>query len=88
VIPEHGSVLMIGIVIDGGLAGRIPGVGIAVAGGGGFGAVQVDDGANFGLFGLGSVDGVVDGKEMLSGKFVGPFDEESLAAAGFEGGAG
>ncbi len=79
---------MIGIVIDGGLAGRVPGVGIAVAGGGGFGAVEVDDGADFGLVGFGSVDGVIDGQEMLGGKFVGPFDEDSLAAASFECGAG
>src|SRR5580704_3066300 len=88
VIPEHGGVLVVGIVIDRGLAGNVPVVRIAVALRGSFGSVQVNYGSYFGLVRFCAVDAVIDGKEMLGGEFVGPFDEDSLAASGFEGWAG
>jgi hypothetical protein len=48
----------------------------------------VNDAAYVGLIGLGSVKGVVDGQKMLLGQLIGPFDEQSLAAAGLEDRAG
>jgi len=88
VIPEHGRVLVVGVVIDGGLAGDVPVVGVAVTIGRSLGTVEMDDGSDLGLVGLRAVDAVIDGQEMLRGELVGPFDQDALAAAGFECGTG
>jgi len=88
VIPEHGGILAVGVVIDRRLAGHVPIVGIAVAGGGDFAAVQMNYGSHFGLVGLRPVNGVVDGQKMFDGELVRPLHQNSLPAAHVECGAG
>ena len=42
--------------------------------------MDMDHTADFGLIGLGAVKAVIDRQEMFGGQFVGPFNEERLAA--------
>ncbi len=67
-------------------AGDEPVLGVAVVLGGGFGAVEVDAGADVGEVVAAAVEGEVDGQEVLGGEVVDPFDLEGLAGAGFDEG--
>jgi hypothetical protein len=75
-------------VIESGLAGNVPVVGIAVTIRRSLGSVEMDDGSDLGFVGFRAVDAVIDRQKMLRGEFVGPFDQDSLAATSFECGTG
>ena len=87
VVPERGGVLLEGVGAGAGGAGDEPVFGVAVVFAGGFGAVEVDAGADVGDVVAAAVQGVVDGQEVLGGELVDPFDLERLAGAGFDEGA-
>ena len=70
------------------LTRHIPLFGVTIAFGRGFGAVNVDHRAHFGAIRFGSVEGVVDGEEVVFGELVGPFDGDGIAATDFECGTG
>jgi hypothetical protein len=81
VIPEGGGNLLKGIGADAGLAGDEPVVGLAVVFGGGSAAVEMDAGADVGDVAAAAVEGVVNGKEVLGGETIDPFDLERLVGA-------
>ena len=81
VIPKRGSILAVGIEVGPRLSGNVPILRIAVALGRSLGAMDMDHAANFGRVDFGAVQAVVDRQEMFVGQFVGPFDEQTLAAA-------
>ena len=82
VIPEHRRVLLVGIVVENGLAGHEPVFGKAVAIGGNARPMQVGDNAHLRIA-FGSVQPIVDGQEMLLREFVSPFHQHVFVAAHF-----
>jgi hypothetical protein len=83
VIEEHRGVLPAWIVIEERVAGRDPVLGIAVAGSRGATPVKVDHAADLRLVRLSTAEVVVDREKVLRRKPVLPFDEQTLATAGF-----
>jgi hypothetical protein len=88
VVEEQGRFLLVGVMVEEGFAGDDPVLGVAVALRRSAAAVDMDDAADLGLAALGAVEVVVDGKDVLEGEFVGPLDEDALAALCLEDGAG
>ena len=86
VIPEQRGVLRVRIVVSGRLARRIRVFRPAVALRRDSGAVNMHDRARFGTAFFRAHEVVIDGEKMLRGQLVRPFDENFLAAAGFDGG--
>ena len=84
VVPEHGRFLLVGIVVERGFSGHDPVFGIAVALRPGLSAMQVHHGPHRGFVGFGSVDGVIDGQEVLAGKRVRPFHQQRFARTRFK----
>jgi hypothetical protein len=75
VIPEHGGVLLVRVVIGGRLPRFIPVFGITVAGGASLGSVKVDNSTNRRLVRFGPVKVVVDGQKVLTRQIIDPFHE-------------
>jgi hypothetical protein len=89
VIPESGRFLLEGIGGDVGFAGDEPVFREAIVFGGGAAAVEMDARADVGDVMTAAVERVIDGKEVLGGEVVDPFDLKRLVSADInEGGEG
>ncbi len=88
VIPEHGRVLLVGIVAYRRLSWHVPILWIPVAVRRGLRAMKMDDRAHFGLVGFGAMNAAVDREEMGGWEFIDPLHQQTLTAARFESRAG
>src|SRR6202161_4133490 len=84
VAPEHGGILLVGVVVKRGFPGHDPVFWIAIAFRSGFPSMQVHHGADGRLVRFGAVDCAVHRQEMLAGKSIHPFHQQGLTGARLE----